>query len=270
MKHNILIHNLAEEDGENLFIKTPALIKEHLGVDAKFSNIPRNGWGKQDKPRPITGRLINFPDKDKILSVHEERKDKVPKLPFYITPQQPIKIRKYRKKLVEVSTKYREDNVRTRILGNKLVFQNGTVYRDKGTKPRAEDLLLMDEYEKQKYESLDTVKIGPVTDVGNKYSATAAEVDSYAKVRSFYKKVVGDPECAREDHKVIVYRFRDKSSKIHEDYQDDGEYGAGRKMLKVMHHNNVENAAVVVTIVFAKHIGLRRFSIMHFVNSVIN
>lgn len=136
MKHNILIHNLAEEDGENLFIKTPALIKEHLGVDAKFSNIPRNGWGKQDKPRPITGRLIHFPDKDKILSVHKERKDKVPKLPFYITPQQPIKIREYRKKLVEVSTKYREDNVRTRILGKKLVFQNGTVYRDKGTKPR--------------------------------------------------------------------------------------------------------------------------------------
>lgn len=51
MKHNILIHNLAEEDGENLFIKIPALIKQHLGVDTKFSNIHRNGWGKQDKPQ---------------------------------------------------------------------------------------------------------------------------------------------------------------------------------------------------------------------------
>lgn len=75
------------------------------------------------------------------------RKDKVQKLPFYITPQQPIQITEYRKKLVEVSTKYREDNVRTRILGNKLVFQNGTVYRDKVTKSRAEDFLLMDEDE---------------------------------------------------------------------------------------------------------------------------
>lgn len=262
MKHNILIHNLAEEDGENLFIKIPALIKEHLGVDTKFSNIHRNGWGKQEKPRSITGRLINFPDKEKILSAHKERKDKVPKLPFYITPQQPIQITENRKKLVEVSTKYREDNVRTRILGNKLVFQNGTVYRDKVTKPRAEDLLLMDEDEKQKSESLDTVKSGPVTEAGNKFSATAAEADTYAKVRSFYKKVVSDPECARADHNIIVYRFRDQSGKIHEDYQDDGEYGAGRKILKAMHDNNVENAAVVVTRVFAKHIGLRRFSIM--------
>lgn len=74
MKHNILIHNLAEEDGENLFIKIPALIKEHLGVHTKFSNIHRNGWGKQDKPRSITGRLINFPDKEKILSANKERK----------------------------------------------------------------------------------------------------------------------------------------------------------------------------------------------------
>lgn len=78
-------------------------------------------------------------------------------------------------------------------------------------------------------------------------------------MRSFYKKVVSDPECARADHNIIVYRFRDKSGKIHEDYQD---YGAGRKKLKAMHDNNVENAAVVVTRVFAKHIGLRRFSVM--------
>lgn len=74
--------------------------------------------------------------------------------------------------------------------------------------------------------------------------------------------MVSDPECARADHDIIVCRFRDKSGKIHEDYQDDGEYGAGRKILKEMHDNNVENAAVVVTRVFPKHIGLRRFSIM--------
>lgn len=165
-KHNILIQYLAEEDGENLFIKIPALIKEHLVVDTKFSIIHRNGWGKKDKPRSITGRLISFPDKEKNISAHKERKDKVSKLLFYITPQQPIKITVNRKTLVQVSTKYREDNVRTRILGNKLVFQNRTASRDKVTKPRAEDLLLMDEDEKQKYESLDTVKIGPVTEAG--------------------------------------------------------------------------------------------------------
>lgn len=36
MKHNIPIHNLVDDDGENLFIKIPALFKEHLGVDNKF------------------------------------------------------------------------------------------------------------------------------------------------------------------------------------------------------------------------------------------
>lgn len=61
----------------------------------------------------------------------------------------------------------------------------------------------------------------------------------YAKLRSFYKKVVSDLESARADHNIIVYRFRDKSSKIHEDYQDDGKNGAGRKILKAMRDNNV-------------------------------
>lgn len=36
IKHNIPIHNLVDDDGENLFIKIPALFKEHLGVDNKF------------------------------------------------------------------------------------------------------------------------------------------------------------------------------------------------------------------------------------------
>lgn len=102
----------------------------------------------------------------------------------------------------------------------------------------------MDGDEKQRPESLDTVKSGPVTKAGTKFSSTAAEVDTYEKVRSFYNKVVSDPECARTDH--------NKSS----------EYGAGRKILKAMHNNNVENADVVVTRVFANHIGFRRFSIM--------
>lgn len=73
MKYNLMIHNLAEEDGENLFVKIPKLIKEHFGINTEFSNIHRNGWNKQDKtrqdkPRSITGKLINFSDKEKILS----------------------------------------------------------------------------------------------------------------------------------------------------------------------------------------------------------
>lgn len=114
IKHSILIHNLAKKDGENLFNKIPALIKDHLGVtvDTKFSNIHRNVWGKQYKPSLNYRATNKLPLQKKILSAHKERKDKVPKLPFYITPQQPIKITEYRKKLVEVRTKYREDNVR--------------------------------------------------------------------------------------------------------------------------------------------------------------
>lgn len=61
--------------------------------------------------RSITGRLINFLDKENIRSAHRGRKDRVTKLTFYITPQQPIKITEYMKTLVEVSPKYREDNV---------------------------------------------------------------------------------------------------------------------------------------------------------------
>lgn len=46
IKYNIFIYNFVEEDGENMFIKILVLFKEYLGVDIKFINIYRNGWGK--------------------------------------------------------------------------------------------------------------------------------------------------------------------------------------------------------------------------------
>ena len=41
-----------------------------------------------------------------------------------------------------MSKKYTEQKVETKIKGNKLVFKNGNVYKDKVLVPRAEDVLL--------------------------------------------------------------------------------------------------------------------------------
>ncbi|XP_061190011.1 uncharacterized protein LOC133197838 [Saccostrea echinata] len=170
MKQNILIHNLPEEDGENLFVKNPELIKTHFKVDTSFANIHRNGPKIQGKPRTITGRLNKFTDKDLILQAQRENKNQRTEQAeeidqnsslqhnstFFITPQTPIELSENRKKLLELNNKYWKANVKIRIVGEKLVFPNGSIHRDKVQKPKAEQILGMDQAER---EALKKIKV---------------------------------------------------------------------------------------------------------------
>lgn len=59
--------------------------------------------------------------------------------------------------------------------------------------------------------------------------------------------------------------------KLIENYTDDGEHGAGRRLLKYMQENQIMNVAIVVTRWIGEHIGPQRFTIMEgFVNEVAN
>ncbi|XP_062593827.1 uncharacterized protein LOC134255319 [Saccostrea cucullata] len=176
MKFNILIHNLEEDCEEVLRTKIPNLIKEHLGVEGvEFSNIHRNaGEVKPNgKPRTITGRLMRIEYKDEILKQQKAKKEGGAELPFYITPQSPPQMNETSKKLVEVNNKCWQENVKTRIIGDKLVFPNRTVYKDNVSTPNAEELLQMDSKEIEKIEGISTKRSDTHSDGGNQFSAAA-------------------------------------------------------------------------------------------------
>ncbi|XP_061163179.1 uncharacterized protein LOC133172334 [Saccostrea echinata] len=162
MRDNILVHNLAEEEQEDLSTKVSELIKEHLNLDVSFIRIHRNGQRStgNSRPRSITGKLHNYSDKDLILQAMSQKREDgtTDNMPFYITPQTPLQINENKKKLQEMNAKYREENVKTKIVGNKLVFPNGSVYRDKVLPPRAEDLLMLDREEIEELEEVDVNK----------------------------------------------------------------------------------------------------------------
>jgi putative IMPACT (imprinted ancient) family translation regulator len=69
-----------------------------------------------------------------------------------------------------------------------------------------------------------------------------------------------------------VYRIRTENDKIIENYHDDDEHGAGRRLLRYMQENAIINAAIVVTRWMGDgHIGPQRFTIMEtLVNQVAN
>ncbi|XP_061190455.1 protein IMPACT homolog [Saccostrea echinata] len=211
MKNNILIHNLEEEEGEDLFSKIPRLLHENLEIEGiEFANIHRNAGDRRQggKPRTITGRLVRFENKDRILKQQRKKKDEGVQLPFYITPQSPV------------------------------------------------------QKEQQKLEEIEVKRSNTLSESGNQISAAAVEVETYAKVRNFYRKISMDPVYGRANHNILVYRFKDNSGTIHDGYCDDGEFGAGRKMLKILQDQNLTNVSVVISRMMGKHLGPKRFDIM--------
>ncbi|XP_061179611.1 protein IMPACT homolog [Saccostrea echinata] len=267
MKDNILVHNLAEDDQEDLTTRVSDLIKEHLNLEVGFIRIHRNGqkFPGNSKPRSITGKLQNYNDKELILQAIRQKRENgtINNMPFYITPQTPLQINESKKKLQEMNNKYREENVKTKIVGNKLVFPNGSVYRDKVLPPRAEDLLMLDKEEIEKLEECDVNRCDSVTEDGNIFTSLISEIHTYAQVRDVYKNVLRNADYACANHNILVYRFKDAQGRVHDGYCDNGEYGAGRRMLKVLVERDVLNVAVVISRKNGRHLGPRRFDVMN-------
>lgn len=79
-----------------------------------------------------------------------------------------------------------------------------------------------------------------------------------------------DPYVASVDSRIFIYRFKEQW-KLIENYHDDGEHGAGRRLLKYMKENQIMNVAIVVTRWMGEQIGPQRFTIMEgLVNEVAN
>ncbi|XP_062573659.1 uncharacterized protein LOC134235534 [Saccostrea cucullata] len=141
------------------------------------------------------------------------------------------------------------NRIETKIIGNKVVFPNGNLYQEKVTTPRAEDLLYVDEAEEEK---LEAVTSDPIYEGGNVFKTVATKASTYAEVRQFYKKVMSDPNSANAHHFVLAYRIQDAQGNIRDGYCDDGEYGAGRRVVRLLGDQSATKAAFVISSYRAK------------------
>ena len=267
MRDNILIHNYVYTPNENLAVSMPVAIKENLGVDVEFVRIHRNGMQPHHGGRPIsiTAKLADRDKKQEILSAQKLKKSENKKLPFSITAQEPVVRVEERRRTYEKSDSFRSQNIHTKVHKNNIIMPNGDQYADEIPLLTNSEVLQITQ---DQVESLETVQ-KESTDIvraphGAEFFATGAKVQSVAETQSLYKQVCLDPFSASANHRILVYRFKDnESDKICENYHDDGEHGAGRRLLTYMKDNQILNTAIVVTKWSgSKHIGPLRHQIM--------
>ena len=85
-------------------------------------------------------------------------------------------------------------------------------------------------------------------------------VDSKDMIIPAISKLCRDHNVARATHNIYAYRIENASGGIWENCEDDGEFGAGRRLLNMLWENDVTNKMVIVTRWYGGvHMGPRRF-----------
>ncbi|KAJ8311311.1 hypothetical protein KUTeg_011137 [Tegillarca granosa] len=124
------ITDLRKSEQENLAINLKGEIKERRGIEIDFVRAHRNSPkpNPNGKPRAIAAKLVDRDAKDEILKAKKAQRTQNVNIPFRITPQSPQEIFE---KLYEISSAYREQNINTKVVKDKLIFPDGSMYRDK-------------------------------------------------------------------------------------------------------------------------------------------
>ena len=265
MRDNILIHQFDYSPNEDLSVLVPAAIKKYFDIDVQFVRIHRNGNKPyaNGKPVSITGKLTDRNQKTAILQAQKAKKADKIKIPFFVTAQEPNVTVENRKRLYGISDNFRKNNQSTKVVKNTVLMPNGSVYEEEVPKLSNADILQITSEEKDGLEKVELVSTGPTVRKGSSFFASGARVTSAEEVNDVYKKVCLDLDSASSNHRILVYRFMDQDSHEHCGYHDDGEHGAGRRLLRYMEDNGIMDTAVVVTRWFGgTHIGFERFQIM--------
>ncbi|XP_061195102.1 uncharacterized protein LOC133203309 [Saccostrea echinata] len=275
MRDNILIHNYPYEPNEDLPTSMPVTFKELLGVDVSFVRIHRNGARPQynsDRPVSITAKLTDRSKINTILNAQKLKKIAKQPLPFFITTQQPASIVSARNRVYDTAESLRSQNITVKIQKNQIILPNGSSYKDDIPFLSNADALLVTPEETEHLDSVETKNSDPIKKDGSEFMAFGARVKTVEDVKNMYSKVLIDPYAASADNRILVYRFSTVDGTVHENYHDDCEHGAGRRLLRYMRENQIHNTAFVITRWMGEvHIGPQRFAIMEqLINEVAN
>ncbi|KAJ8319570.1 hypothetical protein KUTeg_002884 [Tegillarca granosa] len=76
---------------------------------------------------------------------------------------------------------------------------------------------------------------------GNVFIGRATNVSTYGETREAVRQILRKPDIITATHNSYAYSFTDIHGKQHQGYDDDGEFGAGSKLLKLLKDNKHDN-----------------------------
>uniref|UniRef100_K1Q9C7 IMPACT-like protein n=1 Tax=Magallana gigas TaxID=29159 RepID=K1Q9C7_MAGGI len=157
----------------------------------------------------------------------------------------------------------RRQNISARLHRDHILLGNGSTYKEEVPIITNADALQITPEQTQDLDSFEVKSTDSVVKDGSEFHSIGAIVHTVEDVQNMYRKVCIDPYSSAPNSRILVFRFRREDGKIVENYHDDDEHGAGRRLLRYMQENEIHNSAFVVTRwMGGGHIGPERFTIM--------
>ena len=104
----------------------------------------------------------------------------------------------------------------------------------------------------------------PVTEKKSTFVARACAVTSPPQAQASVAQLGSDKRAAKASHHIFAYRIHAVGEVIHQDFDDDGESTAGRRLLRLLQAMNVWDVLVVVSRWYGGiKLGPNRFNIIN-------
>jgi hypothetical protein len=99
-----------------------------------------------------------------------------------------------------------------------------------------------------------------LTEDGSTFMGHSAKVERKTDVSAVMSKILEDRSLAGATHNIYAYRILNEDGDITEGFRDDGEHGAGYKLLEFLKNKEAEDVMVVATRWYGnRHMGPKRF-----------
>jgi cell division protein FtsB len=252
MKDNITFSNIPEEQNESNNSTRRILIEflqnEMCIAPDSFNHIDVirvHRVGQSGKYNRMIVAKLNEQGKAVIWSHTKHLKGKH----FSVNVQLPRELSERKKQLVPLYKNARNNNKKAQWRGEKLSIDNVT-------HTAHQDVIKHINYVTSDVAVSTKVTQGPpMTHKGSTFLGSRISIQSTDDVIPSLHALYGDQRCARATHN----RIQSKTG-ITEHYNDDGEYGAGSKLLDMLKEKDIQNELVCVTRWYGgTHLGTARF-----------
>lgn len=255
MRDNLVFGGIDEKENEN-WHETEAKMKNFLKQELRMPNVDdiiierahRIGPKMNDRPRNIVAKFGLSSVKDSVFRYVKNLKGKKQ---FSVQEQLPAEITECRKRLWnKYKTAKADPTNKVKWSLDKLIV-NGQTFTAKDDKheidPSADD------------EYVQIVHMPNEVLDNSTYAGHAARLSHKVSVATVLGNLLKDRVIANADHNIYAWRTG-RSTTRKEGFSDDGEHGAGHRLLKMLQEKDVTDVIVITTRWFGgKHSGPKRF-----------
>ena len=265
-KNKLIISGMVEKAEENLIHEILTFFKVKLLIDDTITVLNARRVG-QGKVRPVEVTLENINDKGMIYKHTKNLKDTVNENGYKyqirdVLPERVQEEDNRRRQLLRENKSRAKSNTAHKInmsVKRKQLYMNNQLYKKRAPMPTDKDMLIMSEEERERVQMARLAAVPIYKERDNRFISYVLEAEDMQEIRATSRHLrLKHPDATSI---TLAYNLISENPET-TDYDDNGEYRAGSRILKAITDRQTSGVAVyLVRYHSGQKLGARRFEI---------